>query len=288
MMGIAPLNFQSMKDRAAWIEESACRNQDTISSHRSVLDAITAAKMESDPTYVPPSRPSTTLSFHRTQLPEEQPGHADQADLTGDITAEARAVDQLDIIEANACKLREKLQARADSSMAEEDVTMLKADPVDDFEAAAKAQAEARQYILFGIKGVKPSTVAACRPSSAPAGARGIQRYIPARPSSGLSTATNARPVSAATTPARPSSGVRYGASRPGSAMSGDVAGSTSRPYSANSMRARMKALEENVARNTKTLTNNRDGIEVVKKRRAEASQAMAQLLVDLKPVSES
>ena len=48
-----------------------------------------------------------------------------------------------------------------------------------------------------------------------------------------------------------------------------------------------MKALEENVARNKSVLTTNRDGIEFVKNRRAQAAQAMTQLLLDIKPVTQ-
>lgn len=264
ILGIAPLNFTTLRERTAAIEETVGRNQDTLMSNRSMLDRISAAKKDA----------SQAEETDRTLLPEEE-----RASLSG--TGGASPADRLDVIEANACMIREKLQPRAaDSSLVEEDVTQLKADSMEQYELDVKAQAEVRQYILFGRN---PQTAAAThikRPQSAPAGARSV----PSRP--GSSYGSYGRPQSAASGPARPGT-----AGRPGSALSGrsaSVLGVPSRPCSANSMRARMKVMEENVARNKKILTTNRDGIEVVKKRRAEAASAMTQLLVDLKAEKDS
>lgn len=263
MFGIAPLNFTTMKERTAALEETAGRNQDTLMSCRTMLDYITDAK--------------------RTQKQEEETAIGARSDV-----GQAAPADRLDMIEANASMLSEKLQAQADSSTAEEDITRLNAEPVD-FEASIKAQAEARQHYLFGIEPrMTMATASAGRPSSAPAGTRIVPH---GRPASALSAASNfgRRPTSSiGGRPASSFGGRPASAAQPLSARSGvaNVMGMPSRPCSANSMRSRIKAMEGNIARNAKTLTTNRDGLEVVKKRREQASQAMAQLMIDLKPVS--
>jgi hypothetical protein len=248
LLGIGNLNFVSMKERTAALEESVYSNQDTIMSNRSILDEVLAKKKEKEE------------ESARNMMPPES---------AEDGEGEAPAVsDRLDMIEAKASGLRQKMQA-------DQDATQLKVEAGEQYELNLKAQAEARRYILFDLGGTPSARAALVRPSSAPPGA------AVNRPSSSLSIA---RPPSAASVPARPSSviGARY-AAQPLSARSGGVLRVPSRPCSANSMRSRMKALEENVARNKKTLTNNRDGLEVVKKRRAERAQAAAQLLVDIK-----
>lgn len=261
MLGIAPMNFQTMKDRTATIEETVGRNQDTLMSCRTILDSITTAKQD-----------ETQILSSRSQLPEETAAQG----------TTRNAQDRLDMIEANAGMLRENM-GRENQQQRQKEASQVKAEAAD-FEADIKAQTEVRQYILFGIRPDSGMAPVGKRPSSAPAGSR----FPLSRPSSSQA----ARPPSAATSvPTRPSSSVgRYAApayQRPLSARSGGVLGVPSRPCSANSMRSRMKVMEENVARNKKILATNRDGLEVVKKRRQQAADAMTQLLIDMKPVSD-
>merc|ERR1712070_311774 len=135
-----------------------------------------------------------------------------------------------------------------------EDAAQSKLDEAEQYEIDLKTQAEARQYILFQLGG-SPSGRGATlardsrsRPSSAPPG------FAVKRPLSPLDVG---RPPSAASVPARPGSAMRnrqpQPQPRPLSASSGGVLRVPSRPCSANSMTARMKALQENVARNKRT-----------------------------------
>lgn len=267
MLGIAPLNFSTMRERCAAIEESVHWSQDALMSNRSILDGINAAKQEASQSEV-----------DRTQMPDEETPRDGAA-------AKGPYVDRCRIIEENVHRIGGALQARADTSFADEDITQLQEEPdYDRITGEAKAASEARQYLLFGIKPASSVAMAGMmRPSSAPAGAR-------ARPSS--STSAYARPASAVSAPARPGSAAyaRPGSAaqaRPGSAARSSLGPSGSRPSSANSMRARMALLEQNVARNKATMTTNREGIEFVKLRRQQAAQAMTQLMLDLKPVDK-
>jgi hypothetical protein len=282
MLGIKPLNFQTMKERTASLLETSYENQDMLMSCRSILDDVTAAKAAE----VAASQQGSA----RSQLP------VGEASLEHDPAvgeAQAPRVDRCRIIEDNARQLQ-MFQA-ADATITDQDVTQFPADP----EEEAQTATEIRQYILFGIRPKSACRALSMdrslghhgRPASAPAG------NAQSRPSSSTSTC-GARPPSASmySRPQSASASAHAAVPRPASAASSHVMrpnsgrsggpGVPSRPCSANSMRSRMKAMEDNVFRNKKILETNRDGIEIVKKRREQAAQAMTQLLLDLKPVT--
>lgn len=248
-LGIAPLNFRSMKERCQALQETVDSNQDTLMSQRSVLDQIIIARRQQESARGDSARSGNVESARAAS-------HAESAD-----GQEAPYVDRCRVIEENARKIGVELQARADSATgAEEDADQT---GLERYEKDCRAATEARHYILFGKS---PEA----RPSSAPPGAF---RHPP-RPSSSASSAV-------ATYSARPASSASYyagSASRPLSARSRGLSKASvpSRPCSANSMTARCKALEDNLNRNKKILTYNRDGLEEVRKRREAAAKAMA------------
>merc|ERR1719502_2104691 len=98
--------------------------------------------------------------------------------------------DRLDMIEAKASMLRQKM-------LADQDATQLKVKAGEQYEIDLKAQAEARRYILFGISGAPSARAALVRPSSAPAGA------AVNRPSSSSSRPRSSPRASRSTSPPR-------------------------------------------------------------------------------------
>lgn len=225
VLGIAPLNFQTLRDRTAALEDNVNSNREEFFSNRSILKTIQAARLESAPVSA------------RTELPDDAT-NLNESDSKNDDTTMA---DKCRAIEESARRIGAHLQ----ESVQTENTIQVE-------------QRETRQFLLFGIPPVRPDVASTAamtttskqpRPLSAPAVA---SRTSMTRPSSVLSQ-------------------------RPASALS-----RSSRPTSANSLCARIKLMEANVRENKQVLATNKDGLEVVKRRREQAAKAVADCLAAL------
>jgi len=321
MMGFATLNLETMKERVAKLEQNVYQNEDVITNNGSMIrDALKSKQEKADGV----SQDISAIGS-RTQMTEDDSLSGEPAGGDAGLDKQAPVfVDRCRIIEENAGTIsagqfparqgRGAFSFAADkeeSRFSKEEVAQFR-DDIDFNDARATAQA--REEILFGKMShheaglVGPTMTyaagpgfGASRPSSAPVGARAMA----ARPQSAAassygrppsaaasnggrsaSAASGIRPQSAAlsmTSGGRPQSAISQ--RPPMSARSGGVLRVPSRPGSANSMRTRMKILEQNLNSNRAVMEVNRDGIELVKKRRQQAAEAMTQLLIDMIPV---
>jgi hypothetical protein len=240
ILGIAPLNFTTIRERTDALLENAGQNQDTLTENRTIIDNIQASRRES----------ASQVSTGRTEkiLEDDSPLHQEKLDAEPSGVADRQGGSQK--------------QANQPPNLIDE----------TDFQVE---QREARQYLLFGMIPSRPGSATpknAGRPFSAPAGSSRLLRPQSSS-SSAAGTGPTARPGSAMQRPASSSGGWQL---------------PPSRPTSSKSMSSRIKAMQDNAQLNKKTLDSNRDGLEVVKRRRAAAAQAMAETLAALSSAPES
>lgn len=231
ILGIAPLNFQTLRDRTATLDENVNSNYSVILSNRSILNSIQGAKQEGQ--------------------------HAE------DITklAEERIKNDDDSLIADKCRSIEEDARRIGANLH---------DGAEIEDAIQVERRETRQYLLFGIPPSRPNVSTTTTSTS---------RHHQSRPLSAPAVASQSRPLSA------PAVASRTSTTRPPSVLSQRPASAlsrNSRPTSANSITARIKLMEANVCENKKVMDTNKDGLEVVKKRREAAAKAMADCLAAL------